>query len=395
MNAYALDQLLGYIWKANLSIILFWVLYRCLLHRWTFYKLNRWYWLTALVFSVLYPLMPAWQWMQRRIQWSLVYPESESQLQATPAAQSFSWESLVPGVFTLVAAVLLMRSIVRVFSIARLHKRSVSDRWNHYEFRRLCEPSQPFSFLRNTYVYPQMHPPGDLREIFEHESVHARQWHSLDCLLIEFLTPFFWYNPVMWKLRKALYLNLEFLTDQEVLLRGTDRQHYQFSLLRTGAGLEASPGSAFNYGSLKKRIAQMNKTSTAPVKRMAYLLVLPVGFLLCLLSAPRNLAAPIESAERVIVRLESPDTLVIGSQPKIPDTLRSRILPPARVVVRGRETNGKEPIIIVDGKPTSGVDISKISPEQIESISVYKGESAETKFGKKSRNGVIAIRLKK
>jgi len=63
--------------------------------------------------------------------------------------------------------------------------------------------------------------------------------------------------------------------------------------------------------------------------------------------------------------------------------------------VHGAE--GKSPLIVVDGEVKgNGTDIlSKISPDQIQSISVLKNATAVAEFGDKAKDGVIKITTKK
>lgn len=60
--------------------------------------------------------------------------------------------------------------------------------------------------------------------------------------------------------------------------------------------------------------------------------------------------------------------------------------------IRGTE-NTNEPVIIIDGKVSSKTGMDKISPDDIESISVIKGEEAIKKYN--APNGAIFITTKK
>ncbi|TMM58375.1 TonB family protein [Maribacter algarum] len=57
--------------------------------------------------------------------------------------------------------------------------------------------------------------------------------------------------------------------------------------------------------------------------------------------------------------------------------------------------NGNDPIYFVDGKESSKEELSLMTPDDIESISVLKGESAKALYGEKGKNGVIQIITKK
>jgi len=62
-----------------------------------------------------------------------------------------------------------------------------------------------------------------------------------------------------------------------------------------------------------------------------------------------------------------------------------------------RHPEGKHPLIVVDGKVMGNVPgtLAKISPDQIESISVSKDQTVISVYGEKAKDGVIAIILKK
>ena len=57
--------------------------------------------------------------------------------------------------------------------------------------------------------------------------------------------------------------------------------------------------------------------------------------------------------------------------------------------------NADDVLYIVDGKEINYEEVGKIDPENIESINVLKGESAEKLYGAKGKNGVIIIKTKK
>jgi len=64
----------------------------------------------------------------------------------------------------------------------------------------------------------------------------------------------------------------------------------------------------------------------------------------------------------------------------------------SKIRIRGTE-NVNDPVIIIDGKVSSKSGMDKISPDDIELISVIKGEEAIEKYN--APNGVILITLKK
>jgi TonB-linked SusC/RagA family outer membrane protein len=69
---------------------------------------------------------------------------------------------------------------------------------------------------------------------------------------------------------------------------------------------------------------------------------------------------------------------------------------PTRVILRGnRSFNAdSQPVYILDGVPLDG-DISDISPDDVESITVLKGANASALYGARGQNGVIMVSTKK
>jgi len=99
--------------------------------------------------------------------------------------------------------------------------------------------------------------------VIVHEQTHARQLHSLDILLIEFLQILFWFNPLIYLAKNAIKLNHEFLADQSVIKYGIETSIYQRTLLAFSSNAQSSKlANAFNYSSIKKRFTVM-KTQTS------------------------------------------------------------------------------------------------------------------------------------
>ena len=102
-------------------------------------------------------------------------------------------------------------------------------------------------------------------------------------LLGEILCIFFWFNPVVWLLRKEIRQNLEFLADEQVVNSGYNRKNYQYHLLRLSHQSTAVPiVNNFNVSQLKKRIIMMNKKKTSRIGLLKYAFLLPVTGLLIL-----------------------------------------------------------------------------------------------------------------
>ena len=85
-----------------------------------------------------------------------------------------------------------------------------------------------------------------------------------------------WYNPFAWLLKRSIRQNLEFIADNKVVENGIDKKQYQYLLLKVIGNNQYSIATKFNFSSLKKRIAMMNKTKSARLQVGRFLFLLPV-----------------------------------------------------------------------------------------------------------------------
>jgi len=58
------------------------------------------------------------------------------------------------------------------------------------------------------------------------------------------------------------------------------------------------------------------------------------------------------------------------------------------------ETDGKEPLYLIDGKEITREEMNNINPETIDKVEVLKGDDATEKYGDKGKYGVVIITTK-
>jgi len=283
-----MPAILIYLLKVNIALLLFCLCYYAILRRLTFYTLNRVYLITAILFSSLYPLIDFTSIMQRNqklvqpIQVAVTQLNIHAANLAKPVAQTNYWEWLVV-VFWIGVAVMALRLCVQFLSLLKIHRRSKPASIDNYRVRVIDENANPFSFWQSIYINPHHHDEQELQSIIAHEYVHVSQWHTLDILLAELSLVFYWFNPGIWLIKKAVAENLEFITDRKILLQGVDAKSYQYSLLY--ASFNTSPNAIvnhFNISTIKKRIMMMNSKRSSAYSLSRYGLIAPAVLALVL-----------------------------------------------------------------------------------------------------------------
>jgi len=447
-----MPALLIYLLKANIALTLFYLAYRFGLRRLTFYVLNRFFLLTGIVCSSVFPLIDVNALLQRHQQISNVvaYVPDLGALELQPVSEFTVWHLLV-YIFWVGVAVMAIRFFMQLLSLWRLHRQAQAAVIQQQPVKALQQPVNPFSFFKNIYINPSQHAPMELDAILQHEQVHVQQWHTIDVMMAELNNIFYWFNPGAWLMRTAVRENLEFITDRRMLQQGIDRKIYQYNLIKvSGIPYATAIANNFNLSHLKNRIKMMNSKRSAKYNMLRYLVlgcvvavallslnysraafkhtqtvdvtdtipappVAPVAPtapvptipgaapLAAIAPEPRGTLAPI--APDNLLAPVGPDTF--PPPPPPPPPVPGRVPPPAvppppppppvpdtvrlsKLTIGGpAEFKG---LWIVDGVE---VDKPDVNYKDVIAMNVWKGDQAQARYGDKGKNGVIEITTNK
>ncbi len=272
-----MPYILTYFLKFSLSLAVVYLFYQWLLRRITFYTWNRWYLLGYSLLSFIIAainIAPALSTKSTVASLVPAFPLTSHVTAGGDSSGISSWQ-LIVLVVAVGAAILFFRFILQLYAVFRMKKRAHKVTHGPFHIYEVNDAVIPFTFGKSIFLNRQLHQPEELEEIIAHEFVHVRQRHSIDILFGELLCLVNWYNPFSWLIRRAIRQNLEFIADQEVLQQGVDRRQYQYLLLKVIGNSHFSIASQFNFSSLKKRIAMMNKIKTAKVNLLRFLFILP------------------------------------------------------------------------------------------------------------------------
>jgi len=284
-----MPDLFIYLIKVNVALLIFCAGYYAVLRHLTFYNLNRVYLVTAIIFSTLYPLVDF-----------AAFLEQHSEIAKPVQVVIVNWQEPVKNIsktflghdvwFWLLAAfwsgvaLLGVRLLMQLLSLYRLHKRSQPAQLHQYMIRVIEGDINPFSFWKSIYINPKKHKAQELDAILEHEQIHVNEWHTLDILLGEVSAIFYWFNPGVWLMKRAIRENIEFITDHKILMKGVDCKAYQYSLLSVNLNGESNAlVNHFNISTIKKRIIMMNAKRSSKVNITRYLFLVPAVMVLLLI----------------------------------------------------------------------------------------------------------------
>lgn len=277
-----MPELLIYLLKVNVALVLFYLAYHVALRRLTFYHLNRLFLVFGIVFSTVYPFIDLASLFESKEQLAAAYLVTipawayTSQTIVT-TSEAFDYWQLPVYFFWAGVVVMLVRFIVQLVSLYKIHITSEPANYRNIGFRKVKSIDQAFSFWQTIYLNPERHHHHELEKILHHELIHITGWHTLDVLLAELSTVFYWFNPGAWLMKKAVKENLEFIADQNVVNTGVDKKEYQYLLLKVVGATQPQIANQFNFPSLKRRIAMMNKMPTSKAGKLRLLIALPLA----------------------------------------------------------------------------------------------------------------------
>lgn len=285
-----MQDILQYIVKWSIALCAVFVFYRFVLRPLTFYQWNRRYLVAYSIVALfipfinLYTYVPEQQLQQNHLVKFIPVINIGAQ-QAASTGNIDPWT--IGGVLMLAGSLfLLARLVIQWMSLGRIRRHATRIYHPEAKVYHVNENVIPFSFGDAIYVNTSLHTEQELNDIILHEFVHVRQKHSFDIIWSEILCILNWYNPFAWLIRHAIRQNLEFIADQAVLNHGLDKKTYQYHLLKVIGSSQYSIANNFNFSSLKKRIAMMNRLKSARVHLVKFLFVLPL--LAVMLVAFRN-----------------------------------------------------------------------------------------------------------
>ncbi len=266
-----------YLLKLSVSLGVVFLFYQLVLRRLTFYNWNRWYLLGYSLLSFVIPFIDITPALHQNeladnnmVQWiPLLYNKSTSNSSLTV------W-NIISLLIVIGMLIMLSRLIIQLISFRQMMKKAKLISADDVSLYQVDESIIPFSFGNAVFFNVNLHTTEELEKIIRHEFVHVKQRHSIDIIFSEMLCLLNWYNPFAWMIRAAIRQNLEFVADNQVLENGVNKKQYQYLLLKVIGNDQFSIAQKFNFSSLKKRIAMMNKNKSAKMNLLRFLFLLPV-----------------------------------------------------------------------------------------------------------------------
>ncbi|HLN19858.1 MAG TPA: M56 family metallopeptidase [Bacteroidales bacterium] len=385
-----------YLIYSNICLVISFLLFRLLNRDETMFRQQRMFILLSVFLSLALPFTAHWLQLPQPIldapaTGAVTLPGNIFAAVEHPG-KTFSYGRVVFYSYLVITILFLLNILYQVARVFLLYLSS-SERNNNIIHVNGIKMDGPFSFFRWIFIPANRSNGEELKSIIIHESVHAREFHTMDNIILEISCAIMWFNPVIWLMKKSLHLIHEYIADEGTLEKGIEKTIYQSLLVNQVAEEKLiSINPNFNNNNLRKRIIMMTMNKKEGHNTLNLKKLIPLSALILAVSILQSLV-PVEvkaqeKAGTQIRKVQSEPIVVTGygKQDSIPGNIRIRST--------GSDNTLENTLFIIDGKDATREMVESLPPDKIESISVFRNKDQIKVYTEKDYDGVIVIATK-
>jgi TonB family protein len=281
-----MNNLLSYLVQSGISLALFYGIFWLFMRNDTSFLTSRLYLLFSAVFSMIIPFITIKIPVQASTS-NYVYLLEAVVITPGELTKSISSNQNLNQLWWLVyfagAGFVLIRFLIQLFRLGWMIQKFGVIKSDQLNIVKTNQDNSAFSFLNFIFLGSNITDPKQLDKIIAHEKMHMRQKHSIDLILLEFLTVVQWFNPFIWFCKSTIRNLHEYLADQGVLLDGFSKADYQQMLVNQTFGIQYNyVTNHFNQSLIKRRFIMMSKNQKNRFQYFKAMVVLPVSMIMVL-----------------------------------------------------------------------------------------------------------------
>jgi TonB family protein len=269
-----------YIFQSSLLLAVLYGFYWIGLRRDTFFSLNRFYLLATVIASVLVPLVPVTIPGAHPIIPTITYLQKVTAPQVeinSVMDKGLAWNKILGWLYMAGVAFFLLLFLARILKFSRVVSKHKVIRKDNLKLVIISSEYTPFSFFNFVFINEELYNSPDISTILAHEKIHAKQFHTVDILIIGACKIFLWFNPFIWFLERSIKNTHEFIADNKVIAGGFQQKAYQELLFTRSTGIKFSPiANNLNHSPLKKRLNMITKQRSSAFSKAKIIVAIPV-----------------------------------------------------------------------------------------------------------------------
>jgi len=172
---------------------------------------------------------------------------------------------IIYGLISLLLIIRFSRNLHQIYKLTRLEYEIIG----HLKLIKIEDSNMVSSFFNYMFI-PKQHTFSreDYESVIAHETVHSKELHTIDIILLELLSCVFWFNPFIWLYKKAVLQNHEFIADEKSVSSGINIENYSNTIISLGQKDYRVPlTSGFNFIQIKNRIIMLHQSKSSVFKR--------------------------------------------------------------------------------------------------------------------------------
>jgi hypothetical protein len=279
-----------YLLQVTACTAVFYLFYYLFLNRLTFFVTNRWYLLVTLILSFAIPLIKITvnqPHVYTGVVQQVVYnysPEQFTPVATQPQvikAEPIQWGMILK--YTYLAAVLAL-TVHLFITLITFFKRLKGKRVTKMGKVNILSSNEKItngSFLNYSFLNDEELSADERQQIIAHEMLHVKLYHSVDRIIVKLAQIILWFNPFIYLYTRSVEENHEFEVDRAVA-RDTDKHNYANLLVHLSVAGQGMLYHNFSKVPLKKRITMLFNQPSNNIKKITYILIVPVVLISCL-----------------------------------------------------------------------------------------------------------------
>ena len=291
-------ELLTYLVEASVGLGVTWVFYRGCLARLTFFSENRVFLLSLTLLSTVLPLgtVSVHSATDLDIVNTLSYQQfpwwSNLVFEKGIETTAFSWQNVLVGLYLGGVCILAAQLLFQLLAVRRIIRKSERHKKKGYTLVYSDGSLSMASFFHFIFLRKGALTGQEQEFVIQHELVHARQGHTWDLLFFRVINVIFWFNPFVYWLTKSAKEVHEYLADQGAVQTRSTGEYAQLMLRLATPRVTTTVVHHFYHVHLKRRIIMLHQLKSNPMKKVVFVLAVPLVALMLMFFSVKHAASP-------------------------------------------------------------------------------------------------------
>jgi len=251
-----------------------------------FHHYNRFFLLSAVVLSLVIPVIKIDFWQQQQNKTPVIKllqavnadNNSLDEIVLNSTANAFDWQKFGGYLYLIFFGVLLIHFIVSLCNIFIIYKQSKKIVTNEISLIQTEAKGTPFSFFKLIFwnLHIDIHSTTG-QQILQHEIAHIHQKHSYDKIFLNLVLIACWFNPFFWLIRKEINMIHEFTADRKAV-KNCDSSTFAAMILQAAYPQHRFKlTNQFFYSPIKRRLMMLTKNTHTKAGYISRIMVLPLA----------------------------------------------------------------------------------------------------------------------